>query len=251
MSTRILHLTDTHLHADPAFMHMGVNTRQSLLDVLDHVRHSSHQADLILITGDLTHDETAAGYQQLRSILDSLSPPIYVLPGNHDEPGLLAEHLLTSNISNQTRIAHENWQIIMLDSSRRGSECGELAASQLELLNDALTQHPHLDTLVCMHHQPIPVGSRWLDTMQISNNDAFMRVIQPHPQLRGVLWGHIHQAFIHQQDSVHWIATPATCRQFLPGSRDFAIDASKGAGYRWLELRDKGSIHSDLVWLEP
>lgn len=232
-------------------MHIGVNTRQSLLDVIEHASQSLQSLDLILITGDLTHDETAAGYQQLRTILDSLQVPVYVLPGNHDVPALFPENLLAPNISNQSRIEYKHWQIIMLDSSIPGSELGNLAAAQLELLRDALNQHPHLDTLVCLHHQPVPVGSQWLDTMLINNSDAFQQIIHSHPRVRAVLWGHVHQAFDLQLGSAQWMATPATCRQFLPGSRDFAIDPTKGAGYRWLELGEKGRIQTQLVWLDP
>lgn len=249
MSSRILHLTDTHLHADPAFEHMGVNTKQSLLEVLAHVEASNQKPDLILITGDLTHDETAAGYQQLRTIMDSLRVPVYILPGNHDLPSLINNNMLSTSISNQAHITLEHWHIIMLDTSIRGSECGELATSQLTLLQQTLDDNPERHTLICMHHQPIPVGSRWLDTMQVKNSDAFMQIIQPHTQIKAVLWGHVHQAFHSQYAAIDWIATPATCRQFLPGSEDFAMDNTKGAGYRWLQLQDNGTIETQLVWV--
>lgn len=249
MSCRILHLTDTHLHADPAFEHMGVNTKHSLLEVLAHVAASNLKPDLILVTGDLTHDESAAGYQQLRTIMDSLRTPVYVLPGNHDIPALIDNHMLSASISNQARIALDHWQIIMLDTSIRESECGELATSQLRLLEQALNDCPDRHTLICMHHQPVPVGSRWLDTMQVRNSAAFMKIIQPHSQVKAVLWGHVHQAFHNQHLTIEWIATPATCRQFLPGSKDFAMDETKGAGYRWLLLQDNGTIETQLVWV--
>ena len=249
MSSRILHLTDTHLHADPAFEHMGVNTKQSLLDVLAHVEASNQKPDLILVTGDLTHDETAAGYQQLRAIMGSLQTPVYVLPGNHDIPALINDNMLSASVSNQTRIALDHWHIIMLDTSIRDSECGELAASQLTLLQHTLNDDPDRHTLICMHHQPVPIGSRWLDTMQVKNSDAFMQIIQPHPQVKAVLWGHVHQAFYSRHAAIEWMATPATCRQFLPGSEDFAMDNTKGAGYRWLQLQDNGTIETQLVWV--
>jgi Icc protein len=249
MSTRILHLTDPHLHADPDFIHMGVNTRQSLLDVLGHVRGGEHQPDLVLITGDLTHDETAAGYQQLKSTLDTIDAPVYVLPGNHDDPALIADYLCSAQISNQAYIVLDKWQIIMLDSSIRGSECGELNNLQMDLLQRYLDSRPDLYTLICMHHQPIAVGSQWLDTMQIKNSEEFIQTIAPYPQVKAVLWGHIHQAFKRQLGAVLWLASPATCRQFLPDSQEFAIDEIKGAGYRWLLLSDTKALETHVVWL--
>jgi len=249
MPSRILHLTDTHLHADPDFNHMGVNTRQSLHAVLDHVHAGKHKPDIILITGDLTHDETAAGYRQLRLILDALDAPVYVLPGNHDDPALISDELCSPKISNQACIVLDQWQIIMLDSSIRGSESGELNPSQLDLLRHYLAHHPDLYTMVCLHHQPIPVGSQWLDTMQINNSEQLMQLIAPHPQVKAVLWGHVHQAFERLLGGIHWLASPATCRQFLPGSDEFALDENKEAGYRWLMLSDTGEMESQVIWL--
>jgi len=249
MPSRILHLTDPHLHANPDFNHMGVNTRQSLLAVLDHVHAGQHRPDMILVTGDLTHDETAAGYQQLRLILDAIDAPVYVLPGNHDDPALISDYLCNPKISNQASIILNKWQIIMLDSSIRGSESGELNPSQLDLLEQYLASHTDLHTMVCMHHQPIAVGSQWLDTMQIKNSEQFMHLIAPHPQVKVVLWGHVHQAFQRLLGNVQWLASPATCRQFLPGSDEFAMDEDKGAGYRWLMLADTGELESQVIWL--
>lgn len=248
MPTRILHLTDLHLHADADFNHMGTNTRQSLLDVLDHIHREKILPDLVLITGDLTHDETTEGYQQLLSVMDGFSVPIYVLPGNHDDPALMTAALNRSHLSVQTHISLDHWQIIMLDSTIQGSECGELKPSQLKLLEQTLENHPDLYTLVCLHHQPIAIGSQWLDTMQV-NNRPFMRLIEANPRIKAVLWGHVHQAFQHQSGDRYWLATPATCRQFLPGSDEFAMDRNRGAGYRWLLLSDTGKLETQVIWL--
>jgi 3',5'-cyclic-AMP phosphodiesterase len=48
---------------------------------------------------------------------------------------------------------------------------------------------------------------------------------------------------------VRFMATPATCAQFLPGSVDFAID-NRPPGYRMLELMPDGAIQTEVCWLE-
>jgi Icc protein len=48
---------------------------------------------------------------------------------------------------------------------------------------------------------------------------------------------------------VRLLSTPSTCAQFVPRSDGFAIDR-RPPGYRWLELRDDGSLSTDVVWID-
>jgi Icc protein len=249
MPTHILHLTDLHLHADPEFCLLGTNCRQSLLDVLAHVQAGKQVPELILITGDLTHDETQRGYEQLKSILDPLQIPTYVLPGNHDIPQLIEQTLNSEWISNQQRILLDAWQIIMLDTRVENSDGGALQESQFALLQQCLDDKPERHVLVCMHHQPVPVGSAWMDTMQVQNGERLLQMLVPYPQVKAILWGHVHQVFFRQHEHIQLMSSPATCMQFLPGSQDFATDTLRGAGYRWLILTDSGEIHTSVVWI--
>jgi Icc protein len=94
------------------------------------------------------------------------------------------------------------------------------------------------------------MGSRWLDEVGLKDAAAFLNVIRASSNVRGVLWGHVHQsldAFVH---GVRFMATPATCAQFVPGSDTFAID-TRPPGYRTIELMPDGSIVSEVRWLQP
>lgn len=244
----ILHLTDLHLHADPDYQLMGVNTRESLENVLLHVEQNQRKPDLILITGDLTHDETTGGYERLKSILNKLQTPIYLLPGNHDMPALMQQAMPGEWISTQQQILFDTWQIIMLDSTIKNSEAGEVSETQMNFLSTCLSQHSNRNTLVCLHHQPVAIGSRWLDTMRLANSTQFIEFIQKHEQIKAVLWGHVHQEFNSQIGHIQLLSSPATCKQFKPLSDDFAIDKQKTAGYRWLTLQDTGGIDTQVVW---
>jgi len=249
MSTRILHLTDLHLHADKDFRLLGSNCRESLLQVLSHVQASKHVPELILITGDLTHDETAHGYEQLRSIFEPLQIPVYVLPGNHDIPQLMEQILNTEWISTQAKILLDKWQIIMLDTRVENSDGGALQESQFTLLQKCLDERPELHALVCLHHQPVAVGSAWMDTMRVTNSERLLQMLAAYPQVKALLWGHVHQDFNDHYGHIQLFASPATCMQFLPGSRDFTIDTNRGPGYRWLTLSDSGDMHTSVVWI--
>ena len=81
--------------------------------------------------------------------------------------------------------------------------------------------------------------------MALDNPAAFFRVIDRYPQVRGVLWGHVHQEFTGRRDQILLLGSPSTCIQFLPGSRAFAMD-SLTPGFRWLELRADGRIDTGI-----
>lgn len=228
---------------------MGVNTRETLEQVLQHVRDGDRKADLVLITGDLTHDETSKGYERLRDMLEPLQIPVYIIPGNHDVPVLMQQTMPGEWVSTQTQIVLDSWQIIMLDSSKANSESGHLAEKQLQLLSNCLGQYPNLHTLVCLHHQPVAIGSAWLDTMQLENDTQFFDIINQHAQVKAIIWGHVHQDFSQQTGHLQLFASPSTCKQFMPLSKEFAIDKSKEAGYRWLKLFEDGRIETEVIWL--
>ena len=64
-TVRILQLTDTHLFADPGGRLLGQNTRHTLELALDLATGTSDGFDLVLLTGDLVHDESWEGYDYL------------------------------------------------------------------------------------------------------------------------------------------------------------------------------------------
>jgi Icc protein len=138
-----------------------------------------------------------------------------------------------------------DWQILLLDTTVTGSNAGHLADSELTELDAALAAAPARPALICLHHNPIPVGSTWLDTMAIDNGAALLAIIDRHPQVRGVLWGHVHQQFDADRNGVRLLASPSTCVQFLPGSHDFALDDA-APGYRVLTLHPDGRIDSHV-----
>ncbi len=224
----VLQITDTHLYASSDGCLLGLNTEQSLQAVTTEARLSHLGSDLVLATGDLVHDGSAAAYQRTFDHLSSLGIPVYCLPGNHDETEALRDNIAT-----------------LLDSTRPGSEGGHLTPAALKTLEARLQAAPDTHTLVCLHHQPVLMGSRWLDTMAVDNRDDFFDLIDCHPQVRGILWGHVHQEFDRMRNTVRLMSTPSTCIQFMPGSSEFALDDT-APGYRWLTLHADGRIETGI-----
>jgi 3',5'-cyclic-AMP phosphodiesterase len=242
---RLLQLTDLHLFYHPTGELLGQNTRSTLEQVLELALETYWPAERILLTGDLVHDETPEGYRYLEQKLAALEVPCHCLPGNHDAPELMAEILTGGVLRLDQSVQSGAWNLVFLDSTIPGEDGGHLGASQLAALEESLAAHPDRHALVCLHHQPVPVGSAWMDTMALDNPGEFFRVLDRHPQVRGVLWGHVHQEFESRRGQVLLMGSPSTCIQFLPGSRTFAVDPLT-PGFRWLELHPDGRIDTGV-----
>jgi len=238
---RVLQLTDTHLYADPEGRLLGQNTRQTLDLVLDMALRTSGPVDLILLTGDLIQDESPEGYRYLQQRLVTLGTPCYCLPGNHDQGPIMASIFDGTVVRMETAVRCGPWNLVFLDSTVPGEDGGHLDPGQIALLQEALAARPDDPTLICLHHQPVPVGSSWMDTMALDNPEPFFETLDRHPQVRGVLWGHVHQEFAGVRRDVLLFGSPSTCIQFLPGSEAFALD-DLTPGFRWLELHPDGRI---------
>jgi Icc protein len=242
---RVLQITDTHLYANPVGTLLGVNTLDSFQRVVRHFRDFHWPLDLLLATGDLVHDASPTGYTVLADVLGSFGVPVYCLPGNHDTPDAMRHHLHADGVHTDSVIDHGNWRFVMLDSVIPGQEGGRLAPAQLTLLEQALASTAR-HVLVCMHHQPVNVGSSWIDTMAIDNPGPLFDIIDRHANVRGILWGHVHQTFEAMRGAVRLMASPSTCVQFTPGKDEFQVD-EEPPGFRLLALLPDGNIRSEVV----
>jgi Icc protein len=246
---RLLHVTDTHLHANVDSRMRGVKTHETFCAVVDHAMSNAKPPDVIVATGDLVQDETRPGYEAFRDVLKTFGVPVFCVPGNHDSPAIMAEVLSTDPFHVGGELQRGSWSLIMLSSFSPGDDGGRLEQGELTRLRNSLQQHRSLHTLICVHHHPISMGSRWLDGVGLRNADTLLEIVNQFPQVRGILWGHVHQASDRRRKDIRLMSTPSTCSQFLPNSDDFILD-TRSPGYRWLDLSASGAIETRVVWLD-
>ncbi|MCE8018191.1 phosphodiesterase [Halomonas sp. MCCC 1A17488] len=239
---RLVQLSDCHLHADPdARSRAGFPLRQ-LESVVAAVR--AERPDAVIVSGDVSQDETAASYQHAHRVLSRLECPWFWLGGNHDQQDLMRD----------IKAIHDDidlgdWRLLVADTWVKGHAHGELGAERIEALVERLSQDER-PTLLVMHHPPLPVGSAWLDEIGLKDRDALWQALAPFTQVKAILCGHIHQAFAGRQrlerGEVMVYGCPSTTDQFLAGSDGFAIDEASRPGFRIVDLR------SDewLTWIE-
>ena len=224
------------------------STRHSLEMVIDLVL-EAQQPDLVVASGDLTHDGSPQAYQHVRDCFRRIGAPVYCLPGNHDEATTLSACMNSGPFRSVHNARIGNWQMLFLDSTVTGSEGGHLGKTELDVLNTTLASSPDLPALIWLHHQPVPTGSRWMDSMAVDNPQAFFDITDRYTQVRAIVWGHVHQLFEQPRNGVQLLATPSTCIQFQPGSDNFSVELAP-PGYRWLELNPDGSFTTGVDRLQ-
>lgn len=246
---RFLQITDTHLVGDPGGRQRGVVTLDSFRAVLQAAL--SPQIDGVLLTGDVVHDD-ADGYAWVRRELGARNRPVLCIPGNHDDAQCLRDALAGDPFRHGGHHDFGVWRIVMLDSLLPGAVEGRLGKSELRRLDAALATATDQHVLIVLHHHPVALGSRWLDAIGLVNAAEFFDIVDRHANVRGILWGHVHQTFETQRRNAHGelrlMATPSTCVQFRPGVDEFELDTLP-AGFRLLDLHADGRIDSTVGWL--
>lgn len=245
----LVQITDTHLFSDSEGALLGVNTLNSFTAVVNDILNSCVDFHSIIMTGDVSQDHTDASYVRFEQGILPLEKDCYWLPGNHDFKPSMYSVYPSSQIQEETYVqVGKNWQIILLDSQAEGSPHGYLSDEQLAYLDSKLQQNPDRFSLVLLHHHPLLVGSKWLDTHCLHNSEAFWEVIHSHQNVNCILCGHVHQDFHQQHQGVDVITSPSTCIQFKPNSDEFALE-QVSPGWRTLTLKANGSIETQVYRL--
>ncbi len=236
----VAQITDTHLFADPNQEQKGIVTAQSFQSVLELVEQLQPQPDVLLLTGDLSQDETPESYRYLQRLLNPLGIPTYWIPGNHDDLSLMEQFLAQEPIFPDKSFQLGDWQFILLNSLVPGCVYGELSQQSLDWLEHQLQKADNLPTLIALHHPPLFVNSAWMDNINLQNSGDLLAILDCHPQVRLVIFGHIHQEFSRSRQGIHYFGTPSTCVQFSPNLQEFQID-SLPPGFRLFNLYPDGS----------
>lgn len=245
---QLVQLTDPHLFTDPTRALRGVPTLPALRATLAAAAVQIAGCDAILATGDLVQDDPG-GYAHFREVMAPLGKPVLCIPGNHDLVPQMRAALSGPPFLLDGPVDLGDWRILLLDSTVPGEVGGRLAQAELARLDAQLAGAPDRPALVTLHHHPVPMGSRWLDPLGLANAAEFFAVLDRHPQVRGIVYGHVHQRHEVQRRDVRILATPSTCSQFLPEAADFAVDDQPPA-WRRLVLHADGRIESSVHWLD-
>lgn len=240
---RIIQLSDCHLPAKREQLYRGRDPYLAVEQLLPAI--AAWRPELLLATGDLSEDASHSAYAWLAEQLHRLAIPVLAIPGNHDMAGRMREHFAATALDAPLVFDTHGWRLVMLNSAPAGHIPGSFDARQLALLAESLAGSD-APKLVALHHQPVAVGSPWIDKYPLLEAQQFWAVLAADPQVKLVCWGHVHQAISRQVRGVLALSCPSTVSNTLPGSEHFSDDG-RGGLCRWLELAADGSVKTGLL----
>lgn len=244
-SVLIAQLTDTHLFADDDGIMMGMKTAESLQAVIEKVAELPRRPDVLLLTGDLSQDETAASYERLRQAIAPLNIPTYSIPGNHDVRAVMQPILQGGTLHTERSLQIGGWNVVLLDSVVEGQTAGEITDAELAFLADQLAAFPTHPALVALHHPPCLIESPWMDDITLQQAERLYAVLDRFPQVKVVIFGHVHQAFEGDRQGVQYLGAPSACVQFKPKTDAFTLDETH-PGFRLIELFPNGQFKTEI-----
>ena len=176
----VYQLTDTHLF-DPAVggAFNGIDSNASFCSVLGGAA-CSGKPDLVVISGDLSHDRSVGSYAFLSERINAVfgaTVPCLVQAGNHDEADTMSDFFPHRTCSMARYYQLDNWLIYLLDSNGATEEAwiGHVSEPALDDLSAAATIEGVEHLVVFMHHNPVAVPHRNIEC-SINNADALRPV---------------------------------------------------------------------------
>jgi len=243
---RLVQISDTHLYSNPSQTLLKLNTQQSFEAVVDLLKSDLKKPDIIILTGDMSQDNSEHAYERVVKALDKFPCPIYWVPGNHDDPELLQAVFSRSKFREDKAILLGDWLLVLLNSHYPKHVAGLVGRSELSRLDHYLGQHSDKHAALFLHHPPVPVGSAWLDQSRLTNSEDLFNITDKHSNVCGIFSGHAHQDYQTHRQGVPILTAPSTCIQFLSHSQQFSLD-TVAPGYRWIELLPEGKFKTGVA----
>jgi 3',5'-cyclic-AMP phosphodiesterase len=195
---KLIHITDTHLVA-PGHTLYGLDPRARLDAAVADINRHHANAEVVVITGDLTHWGEPEAYAGFAESIGTLRCPVVTLVGNHDKRAACLASLKQAprdpNGFVQGVLDTPAGRLIFLDTLDEASHAGQMCAARLDWLKTTLGSTPtDRSVVIFMHHPPFAVGIHAMDEIALKEREAFRAIVAPHAnQIRHLFFGHVHR----------------------------------------------------------
>jgi len=214
---KIIQVTDAHLLPDRGEMH-GVNSFDRLSVCIKDIEQNHQDAELCVISGDLSHRGHIESYRNLAEILTGLSIPYRLMVGNHDvRANLLSVFPDVPTDSNgfiQSTVDLEVGQLIFLDTVAEGEKFGCFCEDRAEWLADKLRASGERPVYVFLHHPPLDIGLPNVDRMRLIYGDELLaRTLAPYDNVQHMFFGHVHRPTAGNWNGISFSSFRGTAHQ--------------------------------------
>ncbi len=194
-------LTDTHIRAKGQLAYKRVDTAEFLAKAVSSIESMYLKPDAVILTGDLTDFGRVEEYEHLAELLEPLTMPYYLLPGNHDAPDVMRacftghDYLGQAGQPIQYTLDIGEIFVVAIDTSVYGQSAGALCQTRLQWLADTLASNPGRPTVIAMHHPPFTTYIEHMDGIGLlEGKDAFVEIVSKHSQIERIICGHLHRS---------------------------------------------------------
>jgi len=192
---KVIQISDPHLMTPGGLLH-GSNPLSRFEACLADIGNNHADADLVVISGDLTNDGERAAYAVLRERLAEFGPPCRLMLGNHDDRALFLEMFPQAAAERgfvQSVFDSREGRLILLDTLDAGHVEGRLCEARLDWLDERLQEARDRSVFLFMHHPPFRIHIPELDRVMLADAEALHEVLLRHGNVRHIFAGHVHR----------------------------------------------------------
>tara|TARA_B100001146_G_scaffold213497_1_gene213933 strand:- start:201 stop:935 length:735 start_codon:yes stop_codon:yes gene_type:complete len=241
----LIQITDLHLTENKKTKVRGCSTHASFEKVIAFIK-TNENPDFIIASGDISNDGTKRSYFAYQKGIEHFKKPVFTILGNHDNQKNFQTVFGTKLSSVEKIILSETWLIITIDSTSINKESGQITRQQMHSLSKLIESNKNKYLIICLHHQPIKMGF-WIDQVGLENADQFIAEIANQPNIKAVLWGHVHHESESTIGSIKMLSTPSTCYQFWENVKKHNTNKP---GYRKINLFKSGKLETKVVHID-
>ncbi len=230
---KLIHITDTHF-VKPGEMLFGLDPKARLDAAIEDINKQHADADLAVITGDLTHWGQREAFAALKLSLSALQIPVKLILGNHDDRILFKQTfpdaVLDENGFVQEVVDTPAGRLLLLDTNLEGTHAGWYCEERLAWMEKELDRSGDLPLFLFMHHPPCKLHLEPMDQIGLVQADAFREVVEPHAhKIRHIFFGHIHRPVAGSwldipmstiRSTNHQVWLDFSARDSIPGSSE-------------------------------
>ena len=189
--TLIVHISDLHISNSTFDEEIFLNAVNEINDL---------QADMIILTGDITENGYYTEFQQSKKYLPMFESPLFAVPGNHDARNL-GYQTFGELIGEQSwkLTMDDNFTVIGLDSSSPDEDKGHIGNPQhmwLEHQLDECVVNENF-SIVALHHHVVSIPQTGRERNVLSDAGDILKTLTMH-EVDLVLSGHKHVPNIWQ-----------------------------------------------------
>ena len=200
---KIAHISDTHICLPQP---RNTDRLGDLKLAIDEINLMNPAPQLVVHTGDITHNGQVEEYQAAYELLAQLNMPLYVIPGNKDRRREMREIFRKEMKSGddseffQYAINFDTLRLVFLDTLEEGERLGNLCDARLNNLIQMLEEDSEKATVIFMHHPTFDIVEA-PQPFQFNSQevvDKFEKIVGDNRQIIKIYSGHSHRYGSHK-----------------------------------------------------